>query len=101
MRGEIDAANAKEFAVAVCDVSSDTAALNLDLTEVEFIAVDGIAALHAINAHRTRLDVSWGVVPGRAVRRVLDLCDPEGLIPIADCPAAPDVEADLAAAEPA
>jgi anti-anti-sigma factor len=80
--GEVDAANAKEFAVAVYEAIPPAArSVTLDLTDLDFIAVDGIAALHAINAHLTRGGATWHVVPSRAVSRILDLCDPVGLIP--------------------
>ena len=81
--GEVDAANAKDFAVAVCEAVDDARRVTLDLSELEFIAFDGVAALHAVNAHLTRAQVPWCVAPGAAVTRVLDLCDPEGLIPVA------------------
>ena len=55
----------------------------LDLTGVDFMAVDGMSALHAINAHLLRGGVQWCVVASPAVTRVLGLCDPEGLIPSA------------------
>jgi anti-anti-sigma factor len=80
--GEVDAANAKEFAVAVYEaIPAAARSVVLDLTDLDFIAVDGIAALHAINAHLTRNGATWHVVPSRAASRVLDLCDPVGLIP--------------------
>lgn len=79
--GEVDAANAKEFAMAVCAALPSTGSVVLDLTALDFIAVDGIAALHAINAHQARAGIAWHVEPSRAVLRVLALCDPEGLIP--------------------
>ena len=47
------------------------------------MALDGVASLHAINAHMARDDVSWHAVAGDAVSRVLRLCDPEQLIPVA------------------
>ncbi|MEV3905194.1 STAS domain-containing protein [Mycobacterium sp. NPDC050551] len=82
VRGEVDAANAKEFAVAVYEAIPPAArSVTLDLSDLDFIAVDGIAALHAINAHLTRGGATWHVVPSRAVSRILDLCDPVGLIP--------------------
>lgn len=80
--GEIDASNAKDFAVAVCAAVVDARRVTLDLSELEFIAIDGVAALHAVNAHLTRADVPWCVLPGSAVSRVLELCDPERLIPL-------------------
>jgi hypothetical protein len=93
--GEVDAANAKDFAVAVCEAAAGHTAVDVDLRGLGFLAVDGIAALHAINAQFVRHDVAWAVVPGRAVSRLLALCDPEGIIPRAD------TAHDSAEAEPA
>ena len=83
VHGEVDSSNAKQFAVAVCDAAANCGALILDLTGLQFIAVDGFAALHAINAAMARTDSSWQVAPSPAVLRLLGLCDPEGLIPLA------------------
>lgn len=83
VRGEVDACNAKDFAIAVCEAIVDAERVTLDLSQLEFIAFDGVAALHAVNAHLTRADVPWCVVPGAAVSRVLGLCDPEQVIPLA------------------
>ncbi|WP_157897692.1 STAS domain-containing protein [Mycolicibacterium rutilum] len=80
--GEIDAANAKEFAVAVCDAVAGAERVTLDLSGLEFIAIDGVAALHAINAHLTRAGVPWCVLPGPAASRVLGICDREHVIPL-------------------
>ena len=81
--GQVDACNAKEFAVAVCAAVGDARRVTLDLGELEFFAIESVAALHAVNAHLTRADVPWCVLAGRAVTRVLGLCDPEQLIPLA------------------
>ncbi len=81
-RGDIDASNAKEFAVAVCELAGVNGTVTLDLSALNFLAVDGFAALHAVNAHLTRAGVFWAVLPGPAVRRVLQLCDPAGVIPV-------------------
>lgn len=79
--GEVDACNAKDFAVAVCEQAAGHPVVDVDLSALGFAGVDAISALHAINAHMLRHDVSWLVVPGKAVGRLLDLCDPEELIP--------------------
>jgi anti-anti-sigma regulatory factor len=81
--GEVDACNAKDFAVAVCAAVVEARGVTLDLSDLEFFALDGVAALHAVNAHLTRAEIQWSVRPGPAVSRVLNLCDPEGLIPLA------------------
>lgn len=81
--GEVDAGNAKLFAHTVRDAADGNAAVVLDLSEVSFMAFDGASALYAISAHLAREEVSWCVVPSPPVSRVLQLCDPEGLIPVA------------------
>ncbi|HEY9265820.1 MAG TPA: STAS domain-containing protein [Mycobacterium sp.] len=83
VRGEVDAANAKEFARSVREAAGSRSGLVLDLSEVPFLAFDGVSALYAISAHLLREDVPWCVVASPAVSRVLTLCDPEGLIPLA------------------
>lgn len=80
--GEVDAANAKEFASVVTDTIADARHVTLDLSGLDFFAFDGVAALHALNARRLRAGVPWRVLPGNAVSRVLALCDPEALIPL-------------------
>ena len=82
--GEVDAGNAKHFAHTVREAATGYPGLILDLTQVHFLAFDGASALYAISAHLAREDVTWCVVPSPAVSRVLQLCDPEGLIPVAD-----------------
>jgi anti-anti-sigma factor len=81
--GEIDAVNARLFADTVTNLSVGCATLLLDLRRVGFLAVDAIAAPHAIRAQMLRADADWAVLPGPAVERVLDLCDPERLVPTA------------------
>lgn len=82
--GEVDASNAKQFSDAVCQAAFGAAAVSVDLTDIGFMALDGVAALHAINAYMMQSGASWCVNPGDAVARVLRLCDPEGLIPLDD-----------------
>ena len=81
--GEVDAVNAKEFAHVVREAVGERTGVVLDLTGVPFMAFDGVSALYAISAHLLREGAAWCVVPSPAVSRVLDLCDPEGLIPLA------------------
>ncbi len=80
--GEVDAANAKQFAHSVREAAGGAATLVLDLTDIHFMAFDGASALYAISAHLAREDVTWCVVPSPSVARVVKLCDPEGLIPL-------------------
>jgi anti-anti-sigma factor len=83
VRGEIDASNAEEFARAVCEATAGCQGMTLDLSEVGFIALDAVPALHAINARLMRAGASWSITPSAAVRRLLQLCDPVGLLPVA------------------
>ncbi|MGV0849814.1 STAS domain-containing protein [Mycolicibacterium phlei] len=94
VRGDVDAANARDFASAVCalvddalDSGGEVSRVTLDMVDLGFLAIDGVAALHAINAHVSHADVAWAVLPGEAVSRVLGLCDPESVIPLASRPA--------------
>lgn len=80
--GEIDAANVTEFAAVILEAITDAARVTLDLSGLDFFAIDGVTALHALNARLLRAGVAWCVVPGAAAARVLALCDPEELIPM-------------------
>jgi anti-anti-sigma factor len=84
--GEVDADNAKSFADQVCALLAgahrSSEDITVDLSGVDFIAVDGCTALHAVNALVMRTGASWTVVPSRAVARLLEVCDPASLIPL-------------------
>lgn len=85
--GEVDAGNAKSFADQVCALiagADQGQGITVDLSELDFFAVDGCTALHAVNAVVMRCGAAWAVVPSPAVYRVLQLCDPASLIPLAD-----------------
>ncbi|MGE0217111.1 STAS domain-containing protein [Mycolicibacterium sp.] len=81
VRGDVDAANVREFAHTVREAADSCSSVVLDLSEVAFMAFDGVSALYAISAHLLREGAQWCVVPSAGVARVLALCDPEGLIP--------------------
>ena len=80
--GEVDAGNAKAFADEVCALIADATVVLLDLSGLDFMAVDGCTALHAINAFVMRKSAVWSVIPSPGVSRVLALCDPACLIPL-------------------
>jgi anti-anti-sigma regulatory factor len=84
--GEVDTYNGKELAVALCDAAEAARHVTVDLSRLDFMGIDGVAALHAINARLVRSSTPWTIVPGPAVSRVLELCDPEGLIPVGPAP---------------
>ena len=79
--GEIDAANARQFADAVLVHVNRSTRLVLDLTRVTFMAVDGLSALHAINAELMRTGVEWELLPSVEVHRMLEVCRVGSLLP--------------------
>jgi hypothetical protein len=48
--GEIDASNADELSHRASELASDCGALIVDLADIDFIALDGLHALFALNA---------------------------------------------------
>lgn len=77
--GEVDASNARTFADAVLAVVSDLRHVTLDLSRVTFMAVDGLSALYAINAHLMRSGIEWEVLPSPEVERMLAVCRADSL----------------------
>jgi anti-anti-sigma factor len=81
--GEIDASNVDEVSRRASEVVSDCGALIVDLTEVDFIALDGLHALFALNMQCARTGTTWALIASRAVSRLLRLADPDRLLPAA------------------
>jgi anti-anti-sigma factor len=90
--GELDAANAQEFAEYAFRHTDAVKRLLLDLTGVEFFGTAGYSALLAFNVRCAAEEVEWVMVPSRAVSRVLDICDVDSVLAVQ-----PTVEAALAA----
>ena len=57
--------------------------LVLDLSDVEFFGSEGFAALHYVSVRCGRRDVDWLFIGGRAVRRIVAICDPDEELPLA------------------
>jgi anti-anti-sigma factor len=89
--GELDAANATQFAQYAWRAGRVTRLL-LDLTGVEFFGTAGYSALLAFNVRCTAEGIEWVMVPSRAVSRVLGICDVDSALAVQ-----PTVEAALAA----
>lgn len=81
VHGELDAANADHLADYVARCVKRCRWLILDLSDLEFIGTAGFSALHRINVACTAADSQWAMVPGRAVSRLLRICDPDGTLP--------------------
>ena len=89
--GELDAANGITFVDYALRHSATTQWLIVDLTGLTFFSTAGFSALHTLNVQCVGKDIRWALVPGRAVHRVLRICDPDSALPISvDIPTALD-----------
>jgi anti-anti-sigma factor len=79
--GEIDASNADELSHHVRELASDRGALIVDLAEVDFIALDGLHALIALNIQCARTGTTWALIASHGVNRLLRAGDHHTLLP--------------------
>ncbi|HEX9175550.1 MAG TPA: STAS domain-containing protein [Mycobacterium sp.] len=79
--GEIDATNAGQLGHHVTALVPDDGALIVDMVDTDFISVDGLRALFALNVECVRVDTRWAVIGSHAVHRLLRVADGEGLVP--------------------
>ena len=89
--GELDAANAQEFAEYAFRHTDAVKRLLLDLTGVEFFGTAGFSALHTLNVRCAEVGADWAMMPSKAVTRLLGICDPDATLPVA-----PTIETALA-----
>jgi anti-anti-sigma factor len=82
--GEIDACNARNLASYIEEILDTKRRLVVDLRGLTFFGTPGFSALHCINVTCSRRDVSWVLVPGPEVSRLLRICDPERGLPFAE-----------------
>jgi anti-anti-sigma factor len=82
--GEIDAVNGRDLGRYVERQISISNQLVLDLRAVDFFGSAGFTALYYISVHCARSDMDWMIVGSPAVRRVLSICDPDGVLPLVD-----------------
>jgi anti-anti-sigma factor len=80
--GEVDATNHRALAGYIERQLVDCRHLRLDLRLVDFFGTAGFAALHNINVICSRSGVTWEMRAGRQVRRLLNICDPDGVLPL-------------------
>ena len=81
--GELDAANANQLTLFVERCVRESRRVIVDLRGLEFFGTAGFSALHRINVVCSGAGVPWVLVSGRAADRVLQICDPDGTLPIA------------------
>jgi anti-anti-sigma factor len=82
--GELDASNANHLADYVERCAAHCKSIILNLSGLEFFGTAGFSALHTINVRCAGADVRWAVVPGKAVSRLLRICDPDNTLPLAE-----------------
>ncbi len=81
--GEIDASNASTLAECTLGHVTGCRGLILDLRSLDFFGAKGFSALLKVSAGCARAGISWALVPGAAVSRLLRICDPQGVLPAA------------------
>jgi len=82
-RGGIDASNADTLTEYTLGHLMRCRGLILDLRGLDFFGTAGFSALHRINVVCSGAGVPWVLVAGRAVYRVLRICDPDHTLPTA------------------
>ena len=81
--GDVDAANARQLTEYVFHRAANSRRFILDLQHIEFFGTAGYTALKKIESRCSLAEVVWTVVAGRAVSRVLKVCDPSHTLPVA------------------
>jgi anti-anti-sigma factor len=79
--GEIDASNADALNRRASELASEGGALIVDLAEVDFIALDGLHALFALNMQCARTGTTWALIASQAVKLLLRVGDHDKLLP--------------------
>jgi anti-anti-sigma factor len=79
--GEIDASNADALSHHASELASEGGALLVDLAEVDFIALDGLHALFALNMQCARTGTTLALIASQAVTRLLRVADHDKLLP--------------------
>jgi anti-anti-sigma factor len=80
--GDIDAANAHDFATFALRHVDRVSNLVIDLSGVEFFGSAGLSALHTLNVQCAANGVSWALASSKAVSRLLRICDPDSTLPV-------------------
>jgi anti-anti-sigma factor len=81
--GEVDASNARDLAEYVERSLDSSTRLIVDLRGLQFFGTQGFSTLHTVNVTCASRGVSWVVIPGPEVERLLRICDPGGGLPVA------------------
>jgi anti-anti-sigma factor len=82
VEGEVDASNSRSLAAYIERHIAGSTHLVLDLRMVDFFGTAGFAALHNVNVICARGGATWVLHAGRRVRRLLEICDPDDVLPL-------------------
>ncbi len=82
--GDIDATNSHELGRFVARHTRVSKQLILDLTGADFFGSQGFTALYYVGVQCARRDVDWLIVGGRAVHKILRICDPDAELPVVE-----------------
>jgi anti-anti-sigma factor len=81
--GELDASNIHHLTDHARSCLTDCHAFVLDLSQLDFLAAQGIRTILEIADECGRSGIDWALVPGHAVNRLLRIFDKESQLPIA------------------
>jgi anti-anti-sigma factor len=81
VRGEVDAANARDLSAFAADHLEGCCQLLVDLSALDFFGTEGLSALHKINAACLQRGIPWLIVATAHVSRMLQICDPADALP--------------------
>lgn len=81
--GAVDAATAPHLIGDIDDLLRGYRQLVLDLSGVDFFGAAGYSLLHRLHAGCAGAAVGWVMVTGPEVRRLLRICDADGVFPTA------------------
>lgn len=79
--GDIDASNADDLADYTLSRVGRCRRMILDLSGLDFFGTAGLAALQTVYETCADMGVDWAMVPSAVVSRLLQICDPEGVLP--------------------
>ena len=79
--GELDASNIHRLTDYARSFLTDSHALVLDLSQLDFLGAQGIRSLIEIADDCARSGIDWALVPGHAVDRLLRIFDNDAQLP--------------------
>jgi anti-anti-sigma factor len=79
--GEIDASNVDDLSRRTLGLVPRCGALIVDLADVDFIALDGLRALFALNNRCARTGTTWVLIASHAANRLLRVADYDKVLP--------------------